>query len=380
MNRVTIINLAGRAWHVEDSGVQALETWLESARTQLAADPDRDELMLDFERAIADRFAHVAPGDRDVVATEQVTDVLAALGTVEPADEHDPARTMPMDEAAAQPTASASSSTTKDDTSWRDRRLYRLTGDDAIVAGVCAGLAAYLRLDVTVVRVLVIVLTILTSGAGIIAYIVMALIVPEAKSPEQRAEALGTGTTAEEMLARAREQASPALATLGSFLVRAGAVAAVLIRWTLLVAIWALLAAWAFAVGWIALDPQIVLEVFDEGTSAWLAALWVTCIAWIPIALLLPIERGFAEIRRPRSTRSRPATIALVTAWVVSVALAVIGLFAIPASHSQELSDIADGHGTITIQDEVICVRIDEAGDGHEDDDCPASADLAIED
>ncbi len=374
MNRVTIVNLAGRAWHIEDAGVQKLESWLEAARTRLAADPDRDELVLDFERAIADRLAHVAPRDRDVVTAAQVSDVLDALGTVEPADDDAAAAaTTPME-----PVAGPAAGAVEDPPNWRDRRLYRLTGDDALLAGVCSGLAAYLRMDVTVVRVAVVVLTILTSGAGIIAYIVMALIVPEAKSPEERAEALGTGTTAQEMLARAREQASPALATLGSFITTVAGFVAVLIRWTLLVTIWALLVAWAVAIGWIAIDPDIILDLFDEGTSAWLAGLWVTCIAWIPIALLLPIERGFAEIRRPRTTRSRPTTIALTTAWVVSVAVATLGIFAIPASYSRELSGIVDGRGIVTFQGQTICIDADHRGDDR-DFTCPDSADIVLE-
>jgi hypothetical protein len=52
MNRVTIVNLAGRAWHVEEAGAQALDAWFADARARLASDPDLDEVMLDFERAI----------------------------------------------------------------------------------------------------------------------------------------------------------------------------------------------------------------------------------------------------------------------------------------------------------------------------------------
>ncbi|MCW2921890.1 MAG: phage shock protein PspC [Thermoleophilia bacterium] len=359
MNRVTIVNLAGHAWHVEDAGVQSLDTWLDQARTRLATDPDRDELMLDFERAIADRLEHLAPGERDVVTASQVDDVLAALGTVEPAhdterididpDAEDAGATIPM---------AASAAPGPGEQSWRDRRLYRLTGEDALLAGVCSGLAAYLRLDVTVIRVAVVVLTILTSGAGIIAYIVMALIVPEARSPEQRAEALGTGRTAEEMLARARAQASPALATLGSIITRAVRALVVLTRWVLLAAIWLLLAGWALTIGWLVLDPDSLLDLFDAGTSAWLVGLWVTCIAWIPFALLLAIERGVAAVSRRADERrtSRPARIAVSSAWVVSLVVAVLGMFAIPASHSTELAGLSDGRTTVEVDGERFCI------------------------
>lgn len=56
--------------------------------------------------------------------------------------------------------------------------LVRKRGD-RMVAGVCAGLADYLGLDVTLVRVIVAALAIFTGGAGILAYLVAWAIIPE---------------------------------------------------------------------------------------------------------------------------------------------------------------------------------------------------------
>lgn len=58
------------------------------------------------------------------------------------------------------------------------KRLYRST-TDRMVAGVCAGLAAYFKIDPTLVRLLF-VLFALAGGPGLLAYIVMWLVVPEA--------------------------------------------------------------------------------------------------------------------------------------------------------------------------------------------------------
>jgi phage shock protein PspC (stress-responsive transcriptional regulator) len=48
-----------------------------------------------------------------------------------------------------------------------------------MVAGVCAGLAEYLGSDVTLVRVIVAAIALLTGGAGILAYFVAWAIIPE---------------------------------------------------------------------------------------------------------------------------------------------------------------------------------------------------------
>lgn len=59
------------------------------------------------------------------------------------------------------------------------RRLYRTT-DDKLVAGVCGGLARYLNLDPTLVRVVVGLLTLFSLGfPGVIGYIVLIFVMPE---------------------------------------------------------------------------------------------------------------------------------------------------------------------------------------------------------
>ena len=58
-----------------------------------------------------------------------------------------------------------------------EKKLYRSTTNKTI-AGVCAGFADYLNLDPTVVRVIWALVSL--SGAGLVAYLVCALIIPEA--------------------------------------------------------------------------------------------------------------------------------------------------------------------------------------------------------
>ena len=48
-----------------------------------------------------------------------------------------------------------------------------------MIAGVCAGLADYFGWDVTLVRVIVAVIAVLTGGAGVLAYLVAWAIIPE---------------------------------------------------------------------------------------------------------------------------------------------------------------------------------------------------------
>jgi phage shock protein C len=69
------------------------------------------------------------------------------------------------------------------------RPPLRRAVDGRMLAGVCAGLADYLAVDVTVVRVAFGVLTFL-GGAGIPAYLACLLLIPEEGSDESVAGSL----------------------------------------------------------------------------------------------------------------------------------------------------------------------------------------------
>ncbi len=58
------------------------------------------------------------------------------------------------------------------------RRLYR-SRTDRQLAGVCGGLGEYFGVDPTIVRLIFIVLA-LAGGPGLLLYIILALVIPEA--------------------------------------------------------------------------------------------------------------------------------------------------------------------------------------------------------
>ena len=57
-----------------------------------------------------------------------------------------------------------------------EKKLYRSITDKKL-AGVCGGLAEYLGMDSTIIR-LILVLAVLFAGVGILAYIIAALVIP----------------------------------------------------------------------------------------------------------------------------------------------------------------------------------------------------------
>ncbi len=57
------------------------------------------------------------------------------------------------------------------------KKLFR-SQTDKIIAGVCGGLGKYLNIDPTIIRIAFVILAII-NGAGLIVYIILALVIPK---------------------------------------------------------------------------------------------------------------------------------------------------------------------------------------------------------
>src|SRR6202142_3562466 len=196
MNKVITINLDGNAYQLEEGGYDALRAYLETATARLQGNPDREEILSDIERAIAEKFRALLASHKTVVVTKEVAAVLAEMGPIEA----DPGE-------AAAPGVSGAGGAGGPGPAGEERatprRLYRIH-EGAMVAGVCNGIAAYVNIDPTLVRLAFVLLTILW-GSGVLVYIVMAIVVPEARSREEKAAASGDPSTAQEFIRRAKE-------------------------------------------------------------------------------------------------------------------------------------------------------------------------------
>ena len=349
MKRVTPINLAGRALYVENDGVEAIDRWMEAARATLEGDPDRDELLTDFEQAIADRCSAKTTGETDVVTTPDVEEILSALGPVEPAGISE------GEAAEGEPVAAG-------EHRLRERRFYRLTGEgEGMIAGVCAGLAAFLNVDVTVVRVVTVIAALISFGAVALVYGAIALIVPAASSPDERVAVRGYGESAKDVMSRARANAGPALASLGSTLREIARLLAGLIYWVLVLAIWVVLVAGTIAVIALFVDSEPLATAFDEGTSTWTIAIWASSAFWLAAGVLIALAAGSRQLVAPSQRRNLgPAAIAV---WFVVMTAAAISFVMIPVASSTQARDLLDGEGRIEIFGETWCVSIEHGFD-----------------
>lgn len=201
MNKVIAIHLRGTAFQLEEEGYEALRGYLDGAARTLAANPDQAEILADIEQAIADKF-RVPLGDaRNVVLTADVKAVIAEMGPV--SDGSNPAERAAAADARQSAANPGEDSADAPEFSAAPRRLHTLR-EGALICGVCNGIAAYLGLDVTLVRLGVVVLCFFSFGTLAALYFIAAMIIPEAKTPEQKAAARGPSPTAQEFIRRAQ--------------------------------------------------------------------------------------------------------------------------------------------------------------------------------
>ncbi|HEY1041397.1 MAG TPA: DUF2807 domain-containing protein [Candidatus Paceibacterota bacterium] len=162
MKKALQITLAGSLFTIEEDAFDRLSQYLNSIKSYFGKTPDNQDVVDDIEARIAEQLLEAIKSHNNIVTLEDVNAVITSMGTVEE---------ITGDEAGEQ-------SESKEEAS-APRKLYR-DPDDAIVAGVASGLAAYFGIDPLLMRGIFVVLAIFTTGAFIFAYIALAIFVPKA--------------------------------------------------------------------------------------------------------------------------------------------------------------------------------------------------------
>ncbi len=193
MQKVVSISLNGNSYQLEEPGYDQLRAYLERAEARLKDSPDRAEVMGDLEQAIGEKCARVLGPHKTVVSASESDLIIEEMGPVESADD--------------QPSGSAADTAGAAAAPWGPprKRLFKVR-EGEMWGGVCNGIAAYLGVDVTWVRIAAVILTLITSGIALVVYFALVFIVPYANTSEERAAAFGAPFSTEEFLNRAKKK------------------------------------------------------------------------------------------------------------------------------------------------------------------------------
>ena len=163
MNKTISISLAGFSFIIEEQAYEKLNAYLQALRNSLEKD-EADEVMYDIEIRIAEIFRENLD-KREVVNSDDVEKVIAQIGTpeaIEGQSEENAEQEIPQEK-------------TKKEL-FRDMKRGK-------IAGVCAGLAQYFGMDISLMRIIWILVFIFSVGfVSVVAYVILWVVVPEAET------------------------------------------------------------------------------------------------------------------------------------------------------------------------------------------------------
>ncbi|WP_419870297.1 PspC domain-containing protein [Chryseobacterium sp. CT-SW4] len=176
MNKTLSIGLAGFSFTIEEHAYIKLSDYLSALRSSLDAS-EADEVMHDIEIRMVEIFKDTL-GKREVINDTDVERVIAQIGTPEKIEEQEEAYFSEKNT-----TKKATGSTTTD-----KKQLFR-DPERQKIAGVCAGLAHYVGMDMTAMRAIwlgIFILGIFTAAissslVGLL-YIILWIVLPKAET------------------------------------------------------------------------------------------------------------------------------------------------------------------------------------------------------
>lgn len=171
MNKTVNINLAGIFFHIDEDAYLKLSRYLEAIKRSFTDSQGRSEIIADIEARIAELFSERIQNEKQVVGIKLVDEVIAIMG--QPEDylvDDEIFEDEPKHHYKQKSTAT--------------RRLYRDT-DNSYVGGVAAGLGHYFGIDALWIRLIWVILF-FSAGTGVLLYILLWALIPEAKTTAEK--------------------------------------------------------------------------------------------------------------------------------------------------------------------------------------------------
>ena len=192
MNKTININLGGFFFHIDEIAYQKLRRYLESISKSLSEDSQgKNEIIADIEARISELLSEKITDTRQVVSESDIEDIIVIMG--QPEDYTD------AEESYSD--ANYSYSRNKE----TGKKLFR-DGNDKFLGGVASGIAHYFNIDTIWVRLLFLIITVAGIGAGILVYIALWILLPEAKTTAEKLQMEGEAVNIDNIEKKIREE------------------------------------------------------------------------------------------------------------------------------------------------------------------------------
>ena len=190
MNKTVNINLGGMFFHIDEDAFQKLTRYFDAIKRSLSNSSGHDEIIKDIEMRVSELLFEKQKSDKHVIGLKDIDEVIAVMGQPEDYIIED-------DNTADTTFSSTTNSSTK--------KLYR-DREKGMIGGVASGLGYYFGIDAVWIRVVLILLVFAGFGTGILAYIILWIVTPEAITTSEKLEMTGEPVTISNIEKKVREE------------------------------------------------------------------------------------------------------------------------------------------------------------------------------
>lgn len=172
MKKTITVNIKGLSFTIEEDAYEVLQKYLSRLSAAFEGQVGGADIIEDLEIRIAELFNTKLNESKSVIEMSDVREVLTTLG--EPEDMINESDDEDEEYAHFESSQKAN----------HEKRLFR-DEDNAVLGGVCAGIANYFNFDVVIIRI-IFAMILLFGGFGIPLYIILWIAIPKAKNTIDR--------------------------------------------------------------------------------------------------------------------------------------------------------------------------------------------------
>ncbi|MBN3034124.1 MAG: PspC domain-containing protein [Bacteroidales bacterium] len=172
MKKTISVNIGGSVFQMDEDAHRELDAYIRNLKNHFSGVPDAGEILDDMERRIAEMFSGRLNANKQVINMEDVREVIGILG-----------RPGEFNAGTNRETAGGARTQQK-------HRIFR-DGEHKVIGGVCAGLGAHFNTDPVWFRLGFVVLTIILIGTGLLVYLILWAVLPEAVTSAEKEEMQG---------------------------------------------------------------------------------------------------------------------------------------------------------------------------------------------
>ncbi len=173
MKKTIRINISGLIFNIDEDAFEKLQQYLNSITKKFINTEEGNEIIADVEARIAELFQERIGDRKEVVNLPDVEHIIEVMGLPEDFEDEE-LEQIPQEESQQKKA---------------ERKIYR-DPDNRVISGLSSGIATYLGIDPIIVRVLFVLMA-LFYGTSILIYILLWIIIPEAKTRSQKLEMKG---------------------------------------------------------------------------------------------------------------------------------------------------------------------------------------------